>query len=285
MKKAQATRDHRSILQNIAHKAMIEKELLPDFSPEAITQLQQIERSSVHTEEASRDLRQLPWCSIDNDDSRDLDQLTVAQPQANGIVKIFVAIADVDCLVKKASPIDDHAKHNTTSIYTAAEIFPMLPQKLSTDLTSLNFEQDRNAVVVEMDISEEGKVKGSGIYSAAVRNYAKLAYNSVAAWLDGTGTMPEGISKFKGLEENIRLQDNVAQLLLKNRYEHGALDLETIQTRPVFSNEIIKDLQVERKNRAKELIENFMITANTVTAEFLRRKGIPSLRRVVRQPK
>ncbi len=215
----------------------------------------------------------------------DLDQLTVAEALAGDKVKIRVAVADVDALVKDGSAIDAHARHNTTSVYTAAEIFPMLPEKLSTDLTSLNFEEERLAVVVEMVIGADGSVQGSDIYRARVRNHAKLAYNSVAAWLEGNGAVPEGIAAVAGLAENLRMQDRVAQSLKNLRRAHGALSLETIEAKPIFDGDQLRDLEVEEKNRAKEIIEDFMIAANGVTARYLAAKKFPSIRRVVRTPK
>ena len=259
-------RQHRLILQRIAHRAMLERGLVPDFPAQVLAELDQIHRPAKRTEESTRDLRNLLWCSIDNDDSRDLDQLTVAQAMPDGAVKVLVAIADVDVVVKKQSALDDHARQNTASVYTAAEIFPMLPEKLSTDLTSLNYESDRLAIVVEMVIAEDGSIQSSDVYGATVRNHAKLAYNSVASWLEGSGPMPQVIGKVDGLDENLRLQDRVAQKLKALRHVHGALNLETIEARPVFDGDAIKDLEAEGKNRAKEIIEDFMISANGVTA-------------------
>jgi len=232
-----------------------------------------------------RDLSGLPWCSLDNDDSRDLDQLTVAEAMPAGAVKVLVAIADVDALVKKRSAIDDHARQNTTSVYTVAEIFPMLPEKLSTNLTSLNPESDRLAIVVEMVVAGDGSLQSSNLYGATVRNHAKLAYNSVAGWLEGNGPMPQGIGAVKGLEENLRLQDRVARKMKALRRLHGALDLETIKARPVFAGDELKDLEVEKRNSAKDIIEDFMIAANGVAARYLASKKFPALRRVVRTPK
>ena len=219
-----------------------------------------------------------------HDDSRDLDQLTVAETLPNGLVKILVAIADVDVIVKQKSAIDDHARQNTASVYTAAGIFPMLPEKLSTDFTSLSFASDRMAIVIEMVIAGDGAIQSSDLYGATVRNQAKLAYNSVADWLDGKGPIPQGIETIKGLNENLRLQDRVAQTLKNLRHQHGALDLETLEARPVFDGDTLKDLVAEKKNRAKEIIEDFMIAANGVTARYLAAKKFPSLRRVVRTP-
>ena len=262
---------------------MLAKGLLPDFSDAALAELAGMKETTDPA--GTRDLTGLPWASIDNDDSRDLDQLTAAEALPGGSVKVFVAIADVDALVKNGSAIDEHARHNTTSVYTAAEIFPMLPERLSTDLTSLGFDEERLAVIVEMVIDTNGTLKGSEVYRARVRNRAKLAYDSMAAWLDGTGAEPPGIAPVNGLSANLRLQDGAAQALKKSRHAHGALSLETIEAKPVFEGTRILDLEVEQKNRAKELIEDFMVAANGVTARYLSAKTFPSIRRVVRTPK
>jgi exoribonuclease-2 len=200
-------------------------------------------------------------------------------------VGVLVAIADVDALVGKGSAIDGHARTNTTSVYTAAEIFPMLPERLSADLTSLADREDRLAVVIEMTVAADGSLTASDVYRAAVRNCAKLAYNSVAAWLDGQGPMPAPVASVPGLDANLRLQDEVARKLKALRHEHGALDLQTLEARPVFDVDEIRDLEVEEKNRARELIEDLMIAANGVTARFLEARRLPSLRRVVRSPR
>lgn len=276
---------HRSRLKRIARMVMLEKQLLPDFSMQAMAEVDSFPDNIPKLDESVHDLRDLLWCSIDNDDSRDLDQLTVAVELPGGAVKVLVAIADVDALVKKASAIDEHARRNTTSIYTAAQIFTMLPEKLSYDLTSLNYEEDRLAIIVEIVISADGAIQSSNIYRAVVRNRAKLAYDSVAAWIDGHDPMPEQISRVAGLAENLQLQHQVAQRLKNLRHSHGALDFETIEARPVFDEEEIKSLEVQNRNCARELIEDFMIAANGVTARYLEAKEFPSLRRVVRTPK
>ena len=278
-------RQHRVLLQRIAHRAMIERGLLPDFSLHALAELDEIHGPATRATEPTRDLRHLIWCSIDNDDSRDLDQLTVAEAMPDDGVKVLVAIADVDALVKKGSAIDDHARQNTTSVYTPARIFPMLPEKLSTNLTSLNYASERNAMVIEMVIAGDGSVQHSDIYAALVRNHAKLAYSSVAGWLEGKGPMPSTVSAVDALAENLRLQDRVAQRMKTFRHMHGALSLETIEARLVFDDGELKDVEAERKNRAKDIIEDFMIAANGVTARYLDSKSLPSLRRVVRTPK
>ena len=277
--------NHRAILKSIAQRAMLERGLLPDFSNAALAELGRLQHSAIIDSNTVRDLRKLLWASLDNDDSLDLDQLTVAETLPAGQVKILVAIADVDSSVKNGSALDEHARNNTTSVYTAAEIFPMLPEKISTDLTSLNFNQDRLAIVVEMLIGADGSLEASKIYRAWVRNQAKLAYNSVATWLDKKGEPPEKLAAVPGLIENLQVQDQVAQRLKNFRHLHGALSLETIEAKPVFDGDQIRALEIEEKNRAKEIIENFMIAANGVTARYLSDKGFPSIRRVVRTPK
>jgi len=282
---------HRSILKDIARRAMLERGLLPDFSAEALEELGRLHISSAPANgpggdpNGIGDLRTLPWASIDNDDSRDLDQLTVAESTSADKVKILVAIADVASSILHGSAIDEHARTNTTSVYTAAEIFPMLPEKVSTDITSLNFNEDRLAIVVEMIVGADGLPEGSKIYRAWVHNHAKLAYNAVAAWLEKNGAIPEPVTNVPGLAENLRLQDRVAQRMKNYRHVHGALSLETIEAKPVFDGDQIRTLEIEEKNRAKEIIEDFMIAANGVTARFLAASKFPSIRRVVRVPK
>jgi ribonuclease R len=277
--------NHHALLEGIARKAMLAKGLLPDFSPEAIAELERIQAPAAIPDGAARDLSGLLWCSIDNDDSLDLDQLTVAQQMPDGKVKVFVAVADVDGLVKKGSALDGHARTNTTSIYTAAKTFPMLPEKLSTGLTSLNFNEDRAAMVMELTVAADGSMQDSGIYPGRVRNRAKLAYNSVAAWLEAGGAMPEAVAGVAGLADNLRLQDQAAQRLKNFRHLQGALNLDTIEAKPVFSGTEISDLEVEKRNRAKDIIEDFMIGANGAVARYLASKKFPSIRRVVRVPK
>ena len=240
---------------------------------------------SVEDPSGIRDLTDLLWASIDNDDSRDLDQLTVAEALPGDKVRIRVAVADVDALVKNGSAIDEHARHNTTSVYTAARIFPMLPEKLSTDLTSLNFDEERLAVVVEMVIGADGSCRARisiGRASATMRS------SPITAWRPGWKGMalsPQEIAAVHGLAENLRVQDRIAQSLKNLRHVHGALSLETIEAKPIFDGDQIRDLEVEQKNRAKEIIEDFMIAANGVTARYLAARQFPSIRRVVRTPK
>jgi exoribonuclease-2 len=276
---------HRSILQSIAHQAMLDRGLLPDFSAEALAEVGRLQVPAATADEPVRDLKNLLWASIDNDDSRDLDQLTVAEAMPGDNIKVLVAIADVDSLVKNGSAIDEHAQHNTTSVYTAAEVFPMLPEKLSTDLTSMNFNENRLAMVVEMVVGADGSLQESSVYRALVRNRAKLAYNSVAAWLEKNGSAPEAMVAVKGLAENLRLQDRAAQSMKNFRHSRGALRLETIEAKAVFDGDQIRSLEIEEKNRAKEIIEDFMIAANGVVARYLSARKFVSIGRVVRTPK
>jgi len=276
---------HRALLQRIARAAMQDKGFQVDFPAVATEALGKLQAEPVTIEAPLRDLRSLSWCSIDNDDSEDLDQLSVAITSPSGEVKILVAVADVDSIVNKTSVFEDHANHNTTSVYTSALIFPMLPEKLSTDLTSLKFNEDRRSIVVEFVVGDDGSIKNSDIYPAVVFNKAKLAYNSTNAWLEGSGPMPKPIAMIKGLDENLKLQHEAAKKLRCIRYRNGALSLETIEARPVFQGDNVSSLEEEKMNEAKDIIQEFMICANTVTARFLTAANFPSLRRVVRVPK
>ncbi len=263
---------------------MIERGLLPDFSPAAIAETEALSRAPTAEGPGVRDLRGLLWASIDNDTSRDLDQLSVAEPLNGGDVKILVAVADVDATVKRRSAIDQHARTNTTSVYTAAAVFPMLPEKLSTDLTSLGEGRERLAIVIEMLVGKDGALKESDIHRAVVLNRAKLAYNSVAAWLLGDAPAPERVQRVPGMDEQLRIQDRVAQAMRALRFQGGALSLQTPQAEAVFDGSKLSDLEAESTNRAKQLIEDFMVAANGATVRFLAQKGFPSLRRVLRSP-
>ena len=276
---------NRITLQHIARKAMIARGLEPDFPSAVVAELSKINSPAVFMPSMVKDLRDKLWCSIDNNDSLDLDQLSYAEQLVDKKVRVYVAIADVDALVPSRSGIDNHAGKNTSSVYTVAQIFPMLPEKLSTDLTSLSFNTDRCAIVIDMVVGDDGLVEQSDVYSAIVKNRAKLAYMSVGSWLEGTGPVPEEIKRIAGLAENIRLQDHIAQKMKELRYEHGALNLETIEAVPVFDGDTLSEMKVEKKNRAKDLIEDFMIASNGSTARFLSGKKFPSIRRVVRVPK
>ncbi len=278
-------KQHRLILQRIARKIMVEKGLLPDFSREVLSELERLKVPVVVNDGHVRDLRHCLWASIDNDDSLDLDQLTFAEIVSGDAFRIFIAVADVDALVEQGSVIDDHARCNTTSVYTAAQIFPMLPERLSTNLTSLNFNEDRLAIIVEMLIAVDGSIENSDVYRGWVRNHAKLAYSSVGTWLEGISAMPEDIAAVPGLDENLRIQDKAAQRVKSFRRVHGALGFETVESRPVFDKDEIRELGVATKNRATDIIENFMIAANGTTARYLSSRKFPSLRRVVKTPK
>jgi exoribonuclease-2 len=270
-------------LDAIAHRAMIEHGLAPEFSAAAERQADSLSQRAPGASEI-RDLRGLLWSSIDNDDTRDLDQLAVCEPLDGGLVKILVAVADVDALVARGSAIDDHARGNTTSVYTAAKIFPMLPEKLSTDLTSLREGQERFAIVVEITVDGEGQISASDVYRALVLNRAKLAYDSVAAWLDGNAPPPPALAAVDGLDRQLRDQDRIAQAMRRARFARGALNFETVQARPVFNDGVLTDMRAEERNRAKELIEDFMVASNGVVARYLQSKGRSLLRRVLRSP-
>jgi VacB/RNase II family 3'-5' exoribonuclease len=273
------SQDHSAILQGIARRAMVQYGLEPDWPAQADAELAHL---AAPDDTGLRDLRGLPWSSIDNDDSRDLDQLEVCV--SNGVTRLLIAIADVDALVVKGSALDDHARANTTSVYTPARIFAMLPPQLSTDLTSLNQDQDRAAIVVDMTISADGVVTGSDVYRAMVRNHAKLTYDGVGAWLEKAGPMPNAIESVPGLEDQVRLQDRLATQLAARREEDGALDFDRTEVKPVLANGTVTELRTEGPNRARDMIENFMVAANGVTAKFLSSHKVPSIRRIVRSP-
>jgi VacB/RNase II family 3'-5' exoribonuclease len=274
----------RSDLQRIATQAMRDGGLEPELSAAAMAETRALGPGLGPADPQVRDLRGLLWASIDNDDSRDLDQLTVAEALPDGTTKIAIAIADVDSKVTLGSALDQHARANTTSVYTDGRIFPMLPERLSTDLTSLNEGQERLAVIIEMRVTDDGQVTGGELSRAVVVNRAKLAYNGVAAWLEGNAAAPAKVSAVAGLGDNLRLQDRVAQALRARRQQGGALELETLEPRAVFAGDAVTDLALDRQNRAKQLIEDFMVAANVTTAGFLARAGFPSMRRVLRSP-
>lgn len=277
-------RSHRAILRELAHRAMIERGLEPDFSHEVELELADMQ-PAVMNSGSIRDLRKLLWCSIDNNDSRDLDQLSVAESLSDGMVRVLVAIADVDALVKRSSAIDGHARQNTSSVYTAAEMFPMLPEKLSTDLTSLNYQCDRLALVVDMVFDQIGALQESAVYRAVVRSRAKLDYGSVGAWIEGNEPVPDEIDQVDGLAKNIQSQDRITRRMKQLRHEQGALDFETIESLPVFEGDMIRELREIERNRARFIIEELMISSNQVTAGYLASKHFPSFQRVVRIPK
>lgn len=262
---------------------MIEKKLAPDYSEEVLQEVEKMHKAACLS--SAKDLRGLLFFSIDNPDSLDLDQLTYAEPQENGNFKIYVAIADVDALVPKGSPIDRHASFNTTSVYTPIKVFAMIPEKLSNNLTSLNYAEDRLSIVIEVEIGKNGETKQSSIYRACVNNKAKLNYDDVAEWISDPKKMPQKFASIKGLPEQIMLQDQIAVLMQNYRLDLGALSLEPIQSQPIVKEEEVVDLKELKANRATLIIENFMIAANGATTYFLDTQKCPTFRRVVRVPK
>jgi exoribonuclease-2 len=272
-------------LHRIAVEAMRTRGLLPAFAPEALQEAEDARQASPERSSAIRDLRHLTWFSIDNDDTRDLDQLSVAEPLAAGAARLLVAVADVDTKVAPGGAVDDHAAANTTSVYTAAGVFPMLPELLSNDLTSLHEDQERLAVVVDMQVEADGTVSASSVYRATVLNRAKLTYDGVSAWLDGTAPPPAQIASVPGLEAQLRLHDVLAGALRQWRQTRGALNVNTVSARPVFEDGLLVDLRPDYKNRAKDLIADLMIAANGATARFLVDQGFPSLRRFLQAPR
>ena len=272
-------------LQARAHQAMLEAGFQPDFPPEVQHEIQSAQLHAAKDDGLpARDLRGLLWSSIDNDSSRDLDQVEYVESLSDGAVRLLVGIADVDSLVRKGSATDAKAALESTSVYAAVTTFPMLPEQLSTGLTSLLDAQDRLAIMVDLRIADSGEVTAHDVYPAWLRNRAKLAYSSTGAWLEGQGPIPAAATN-PGMEAQLRLQLETAQKLRGLRKQHGALTFGSIEASPVMENGRVKDLAIRRHNVAEDIIESFMVAANVAMAQYLKEKGSPSIRRVVRTPK
>ena len=271
-------------LSAAAHQEMIDQGFDPDFPPEVARQLAALKTQKPPTPDATvRDLRSLLWSSIDNDTSRDLDQAEAAERTAAGI-RVLIAIADVDSDVPIGSPIDKHAASETTSVYTGIRTFPMLPEQLSTDLTSLNQDADRLAVVVDFIVAPDGSVTSGGVYRALVRNRAQLTYNGVGPWLAGSAAAPPKVAASADLAAQLKLQDEAAQTLFQERQRMGALNIDRVEAEAIISDGQVEGISIRGKNRATELIENFMVAANGVMARTLLKAGVSSIRRVVKTP-
>ncbi len=267
-----------------AHQEMIAEGFDPDFPPEVGQQLAALKtRPAASTDGNVRDLRSLLWSSIDNDTSRDLDQAEAAERVSAGI-RVLIAIADVDSDVPIGSPIDKHAAAQTTSVYTGIRTFSMLPEQLSTDLTSLNQDADRLAVVVDMVVAPDGSITSGGIYRALVRNRAQLTYNGVGPWLEGSSAAPPKVAASADLAAQLKLQDEASQNLFKERQRLGALNIDRVEAEAIIIDGQVQGINTREKNRASELIENFMVAANGVMARTLMIAGVSSIRRVVRTP-
>lgn len=271
-------------LQAKAKEIMLEHGFEPDFPPQVPQQLADLKNHppQVAATSGARDLRSLLWSSIDNDTSRDLDQIEVAEQLQNGDVKVSIGIADVDSFIFKGTPIDLHAARETTTVYAGVHNFPMIPEELSTGITSLLENQDRLAVVIEFTVDSTGIVKASDVYRALVRNKAQLQYNSVGGWLEGKSSAPPKVAASSDLQVQLKLQDAVAQRLKNQRYQHGALSLESDEVRPIAVDDTVVNVVGQQKNRATELIEDFMVAANGVVARLLEK--VSSIRRIVRTP-
>lgn len=271
-------------LQSAARQIMEEHGFQPDFTPAVEQQLSEILNGAGADSPLPglRDLRSLLWSSIDNDSSRDLDQIEVAERLPDGKIKVLVGVADVDCVVPEGCPIDQHAAVEGTTVYTGVKNFSMLPEELSTGLTSLLENADRRALIIEFVVARDGSLAQSDVYAALVRNRAQLTYSAIGRWLEGSGEAPAKVNSSPDLQAQLRLQDECAQTLKKAREARGALNIDTIEVRPLLVNEKIADLVQDQKNRATELIEDFMIAANEAVAQKL--ETVSSIRRVVKTP-
>jgi exoribonuclease-2 len=273
-------------LKAAARQEMIDEGFDPDFSNDARAQVLALKTAAAGPPSATsaRDLRELLWSSIDNDTSRDLDQIEVAEQLPGGGTRILIGIADVDAAVPKGSPVDLHAESEGTTVYTGIETFPMLPEELSTDMTSLLADKDRLSVVIEIVVDKDAEIQSSEAYPALVRNQAQLTYSRIGPWLEGSSPAPPSVAGSKPLQDQLKLQDDVAQRLRKARYRVGALNIDSIETAPILSDGLVTGISVVRKNRASELIEDFMIAANEVVARMLSEARMSSIRRVVKTP-
>src|SRR3984893_1120970 len=280
------TQSRRIDLQAAAKQVMIDNGFEPEFPPQVQPELEGLKAHPPNVEPSPiiRDLRSLLWSSIDNDTSRDLDQAEVAERLPDGETKVLVAIADVDAFVPKGSAIDEHAAKEATTVYTGVRNFPMLPEQLSTGTSSLLENADKLSIVIEFVVGNEGFVHSSSVYLAIVRNKAQLTYNAVGAWLENKREAPDKVAASTDLQSQLKLQDQVAQALRTERFRHGALNIETIEVRPVMLNEKIVDVVKQEKNHATELIEDFMIAANELVARMLESNNVSSIRRVVKTP-
>jgi exoribonuclease-2 len=269
-----------------AHAAMIENGFQPDYPAGTEAELAAIKaHPELPAALDAQDLRGLLWSSIDNDTSKDLDQIEWAEQLPDGRIRVLIGVADVDARVHIGSIIDGHAKSETTSVYTGVKVFSMLPAELSEGITSLNENEDRVAGVIEFAVDPAGTASDGKAYRALVRNHAQLAYNSVGAWLEGHGPAPAKVAASADLAAQLKLQDTAAQRMVGSRFQHGALDLETIETRPVMMAEEAVEIKQLEKNRATSLIEEFMVAANGVIARTFEDAGVASIRRIVRTPK
>lgn len=280
------TSRHQIDLQAAATQTMLANGFEPEFPPQVQQQLGQLKARPPQIAPSSdiRDLRNLLWSSVDNDTSRDLDQVEAAERLPNGETKVLVGIADVDAFIAKNSAIDEHAAKETTTVYTGVRNFPMLPEQLSTGASSLGEAEDKLSIMIEFVVSSDGSVHSGSVYRAIVRNNAQLTYNAVGAWLEDRGSMPDKVAASTELQSQLKLQDEIAQSLMNERYRHGALNIETIEVSAVVSNGKVSDLVKQEKNRATELIEDFMIAANEVVARMLEDNKVSSIRRVVKTP-
>jgi exoribonuclease-2 len=272
-----------STFDSVAHQALLDSGFAPELDAEAKAELETLKPAPLTAD--VRDLRSLLWSSIDNAESRDLDQVEVAEELGDGAIRVRLGIADVDALVPKGSALDRHAFTNATSVYTGVSVYPMLPEKLSTDLTSLNEGEERVALVADLVLEKDGTPRSHEVYRALIVNRAKLAYDSLGAWLEGSGPAPEPVAKSPELAAQLWLQDRAASLLKQVRDRAGALEFETIEATAVGTNGKVTALAVTRKNRARDLIEDFMIAANVAIAQYLAEQQRSAIRRVVREPK
>ncbi|UUX93834.1 RNB domain-containing ribonuclease [Methanoplanus endosymbiosus] len=276
---------HRPDLKAIARDAMKSYGFAPRFPDQVIRESENISgRIFPDNVTEAADLRHLLWSSIDNFDSKDLDQIEFCEEKDGGIINVKVAIADVDCYVPKDSATDRYAAYNTTAVYTGVETFFMIPFKLCGNISSLLPGKDCQAVVAEYDILPDGDIEHVGVYRAVVSNKAKLIYEEVGNWIEKKGSIPDDVGSIPGLKDQILLQHKASLRLRKFRMQNGALDLETAEARPVMRGNDVSDIISMKQNEAHRIIEEFMVAANRTFAGFLMDAGVPMTHRVVKIP-
>jgi exoribonuclease-2 len=257
---------------------MIREGFQPDFPPEVLTQAASLHAAD-SLDDACQDLRGLFWSSIDNTESRDLDQVEWAESLPGSRLRVLIGVADVDAVLPKSSVTEDHARTNATSVYTGGPVFPMLPERLSTDLSSLTQDADRRALVMEFVVADDGNVVCEDVRAAVVRNKAHLTYDQVAQWLQDPARIDPAI------RQQLLLQQEASRRLKAFRKEQGALTFGGVESVPIVVGNDVRGFGLLRENPARDIIESFMIAANVAMARFLRARDSLCLRRVVQTPK
>ncbi|MEL4280771.1 MULTISPECIES: ribonuclease R [Shewanella] len=227
------------------------------------------------------DLRDLPLVTIDGEDARDFDDAVYAEVKPSGGWRLWVAIADVSYYVRTDSALDTEARARGNSVYFPSQVIPMLPEKISNGLCSLNPHVDRLCMVAEMTISARGKLSGYKFYPAVMHSHARFTYTQVAAMLEGGPIAPE----HEALFPHLQCLQSLYLALDEQRAERGAIAFETLETQFIFNDQRKIDKIVPRaRNQAHKIIEECMILANVSAAKFVKKHKGEILYRVHESP-